>query len=211
MSEVKRINLALQGWADGGRAGARASLRTFWTELGSMAISSPIQRTPLDRLQGNWNLDASPASLRADLPNVHDAVILDGEPYRDGGFRGNPPIWPFINHLRKPRCRLDRNRSSRPRGRAAQQCRGRQPAERDHLRRRADGGDGRHRLKSILIHSIGDPESLSPLGAVSKFNIEPEFLKYLFGLGRKAATGWLTTTFDKVGVESSIDIRARFL
>ena len=57
MSEVKRINLALQGWADGGRAGARASLRTFWTELGSMAISSPIQRTPLDRLQGHWNLD----------------------------------------------------------------------------------------------------------------------------------------------------------
>ena len=131
-----------------------------------MAVASPIQRTPLDRLQGNWNLDDSPGALWADLiqrtlspwqrnplkfdplrellrrhfdekavracheikafvaatnvqsgkvriftreelsidallasaclPNVHDAVVIDGVPYWDGGFRGNPPIWPFI-------------------------------------------------------------------------------------------------------------------
>jgi len=48
------------------------------------------------------------------------------------------------------------------------------------------------------------------LGAVSKFNIEPEFLEYLFGLGRTAATSWLAATFNTIGVESSIDIRARF-
>ena len=27
---------------------------------------------------------------------MHDAVLIDGIPYWDGGFRGNPPIWPFI-------------------------------------------------------------------------------------------------------------------
>jgi len=34
---------------------------------------------------------------------------------------------------------------------------------------------------------------------------------HLFGLGRQAATSWLAKTFSAVGVESSIDIRARFL
>ena len=72
-------------------------------------------------------------------------------------------------------------------------------------------GEFGQRLKRLLIHSIADPASLGPLGAVSKFNIEPEFLDHLFGLGRRAATSWLVATFNAVGVESSIDIRARFL
>jgi NTE family protein len=66
-------------------------------------------------------------------------------------------------------------------------------------------------LKRLFIHSIADPASLAPLGSVSKFNIEPAFLEYLFALGREAATSWLAKTFEAVGVESSIDIRARFL
>jgi predicted acylesterase/phospholipase RssA len=165
-ADAMNAAIMLQGWSQGGGPGARAALGAFWTELGTMAIASPIQRTPLDRLQGNWNLDDSPAALWADLiqrtltpwqrnplkfdplrellrrhfdekavracreikasiaatngqtgkvriftreelsidallasaclPNVHDAVIVDGVPYWDGGFRGNPPIWPFI-------------------------------------------------------------------------------------------------------------------
>src|SRR5260370_26906758 len=63
------INAAImmQGWAVGGPAGARAALARFWNELGTMAVASPIQRTPLDRLQGNWNLDDSPAALWSGL------------------------------------------------------------------------------------------------------------------------------------------------
>jgi NTE family protein len=68
------------------------------------------------------------------------------------------------------------------------------------------------RLKRILVHSIADPDSLAPLGAVSKFNIEPEFLKHLFDIGRAAATSsWLAAAFDSVGSKSTLDIRARFL
>ena len=40
------------------------------------------------------SVDALLAS--ACLPSVHDAVVIDGVPYWDSGFRGNPPIWPFI-------------------------------------------------------------------------------------------------------------------
>src|SRR6195256_3531677 len=54
--------ILLQGWLQGGGPGARAALRAFWGELGTMSVASPIQRTPLDRLQGNWNLDDSPGA-----------------------------------------------------------------------------------------------------------------------------------------------------
>ena len=52
--------ILLQGWATGAPAGARAALEAFWGDLGRLSTASPIQRTPLDRLQGNWNLDDSP-------------------------------------------------------------------------------------------------------------------------------------------------------
>ena len=64
----------------------------------------------------------------------------------------------------------------------------------------------------MLVHSIADPASLAPLGAVSKFNIEPEFLEYLFDLGR--AGGNLVAGRDvRLGRRhrARIDIRARFL
>jgi NTE family protein len=291
--------ILLQGWTGDGPAGARAALRAFWSELGTLAIASPIRRTPLDRLQGNWNLDDSPGALWADLiqrtlspwqrnplkfdplrdllrrhfdekavrachevkafiaatnvetgkvriftreelsidallasaclPNVHDAVVIDGVPYWDGGFRGNPPIWPFIYGCESRDVVLVEVdppvRAGVPRSNAEVADRlneitfgGALMAEmraiafvQDLIDQGALAGDSGRRLKRILVHSIGDPASLAPLGSVSKFNIEPDFLEYLFGLGRAAATAWLAATFSTVGVESSIDIRARFL
>lgn len=291
--------ILLQGWANGGPAGARSALAAFWGELGRMAVASPIRRTPLDRLQGNWNLDDSPAALWADLvqrtltpwqrnplkfdplrdllrrhfnadavrachevkafiaatnvatgkvriftrdelsidallasaclPNVHDAIVIDGEPYWDGGFRGNPPIWPFIyesDSVDVVIVEVDPpSREGVPRSNAEIADRlneitfgGALMAEmraiafvQELIDKGALTGEFGDRLKKILIHSIADPSTLAPLGAVSKFNIEPEFLDFLFNAGRAAATRWLTSTFDKVGIQNSVDIRARFL
>jgi NTE family protein len=44
----------------GGRAGAQAALRKFWTALSGAARFSPLQRTPLDYLLGRWTLESSP-------------------------------------------------------------------------------------------------------------------------------------------------------
>ncbi len=291
--------MMLQGWSRGGPDGARKALADFWNDIGSMAPASPIQRTPLDRLQGNWNLDDSPGALWADLiqrtlspgqrnplnfdplrdllrkhfdekavrscseikafiaatnvqtgkvriferhelsidallasaclPNVHDAVVIDGVPYWDGGYRGNPPIWPFIYASESPDVvivELDPTvRTGVPRSNAEIANRlneitfsGALMAEmraiafvQDLIREGALTGEFTTRLKMMLIHSINDDASLAPLGAVSKFNIEPEFLQYLFQLGRAAATRWLASTFDSIGVKTSIDIATRFL
>jgi NTE family protein len=292
--------IMVQGFARGGADGARQALRDFWIELGTMSVASPIRRTPLDRLQGNWNLDNSPAALWTDLiqrtlspwqrnplkfdplrdlvrshfderlarsdthgikifiaatnvrtgkvriftredltidallasaclPNVHDAVVIDGVPYWDGGFRGNPPIWPFIYNSESRDVVLveldPSERTNVPSSNAEIADRlneitfgGALMAEmraiafvQDLIQKGAITGEFGARLKMILVHSIGDEATLSPLGAVSKFNIEPEFLKYLFDHGRMAARRWLDATFEQLGQRSSIDIRARFL
>ena len=295
------INAAilLQGWSHGGPEGARQALRDFWTELGGYAVASPIQRSPFDRLQGNWNLDDSPAALWADLiqrtltplqrnplnydplrdllrkhfdekavhacehikafiaatnvqtgkirifqraelsidalmasaclPNVHDAVVIDGVPYWDGGYRGNPPIWPFIYESESrdvviveinptfrpgiPRTNAevaDRLNEITFGGALISEMRAIAFVQ-QLIEQGAIAGSFGERLKMILVHSINDEPSLAPLGAVSKFNVEPEFLEHLFDLGRAAATRWLATTFESVGVKTSIDIRGRFL
>lgn len=291
--------ILLQGWARNGPDGARQALQDFWTGLARYAVSSPIRRTPLDRLQGNWNLDDSPSAMWGDLiqrtlspwqrnplsfdplrdllrehfdektvrgckdikafiaatnvqtgkvriftreelsidallasaclPNVHDAVVIDGVPYWDGGFRGNPPIWPFIYHCDSRdvvMVEVDPSvRTGIPKSNAEIADRlneitfgGALMAEmraiafvQDLIERGAITGDLGAQLKVIMVHSIGDDEALEPLGSVSKFNIEPEFLDHLFKLGRAAATRWLAATFDLVGVKGSIDIHARFL
>jgi NTE family protein len=76
-----------------------------------------------------------------------------------------------------------------------------------------DGASGPaiDRLKRMLVHIIADEAAMLPLGAVSKFNVEPEFLRFLRDAGRKAAERWLTATFDDLGKKASVDIRAAFL
>jgi len=54
------------GWQQGGRDGARASLEGFWRAVSASARFSPLQRSPLDRFTGNFNLDASPGYLMAE-------------------------------------------------------------------------------------------------------------------------------------------------
>ena len=45
------------GWTKEGAEGARAALDHFWQQVSRAAASSPLQRSPLDRLMGRWTLD----------------------------------------------------------------------------------------------------------------------------------------------------------
>ena len=44
----------------GGRAGAQAALRRFWTGLGNLALLTPLRPTPLDIMTGRWTLESNP-------------------------------------------------------------------------------------------------------------------------------------------------------
>lgn len=43
------------GYQRGGREGARAALERFWRAVSQAAMLSPVQRSPLDRLLGNYS------------------------------------------------------------------------------------------------------------------------------------------------------------
>src|SRR5918997_3082912 len=59
--------ILIDGWAEGGRDGARAALERFWRRVSEAALLSPFRRTPLDILLGRWSLDNSPAFLAYDI------------------------------------------------------------------------------------------------------------------------------------------------
>ena len=57
----------VDGYAKGGRAGARAALENFWRRVSEAARFSPFRRGPLDVILGRWTLDSSPVYVAMDL------------------------------------------------------------------------------------------------------------------------------------------------
>jgi len=58
-------------------------------------------RTGLPRIISNAEMSVDALAASACLPQLFQAVELDGEPYWDGGFSGNPTLWPLIRHGRR--------------------------------------------------------------------------------------------------------------
>ncbi|HEX6137023.1 MAG TPA: patatin-like phospholipase family protein [Casimicrobiaceae bacterium] len=54
-------------------------------------------RTGLPRIISNDELTIDALLASACLPHLFHAVELDGEPYWDGGYSGNPTLWPMIH------------------------------------------------------------------------------------------------------------------
>lgn len=54
------------GFESAGREGARRALAAFWRSVSDAALLSPLQRSPIDRLLGRYNLDHSPGYLMMD-------------------------------------------------------------------------------------------------------------------------------------------------
>ena len=163
------------------------------------------------------------------LPQVTPPVVIDGEPYWDGGMMGNPAIFPLIYGAHSPDVVivaldplthdglpttptqiLDRLNEIVFNANLVRELR----AVAFALKLIADesaAGRNIDRLKKMNVHMIADPENMRKLGFASKFNTDREFLLYLKALGRQAAGQWLDENFDKVGVTSSLDIATTFL
>jgi NTE family protein len=160
------------------------------------------------------------------LPFLFQAVEVDGEHYWDGGYMGNPAIFPLIygcessdvmvvhiNPLERPELprtaveilnrinEISFNSSLMREMRAISFV----------TRLIEDGAIADMRLKTMLIHAVSADDVMRELGAASKLNGDWEFLMYLRDAGRERAGQWLQENFDKLGAESTIDIRDRYL
>jgi len=160
------------------------------------------------------------------LPLMFHAVEVDSQHYWDGGFVGNPALFPLfyecdsqdivivqINPIKReavPKSVFeiqDRMSEISFNASLASEMRAVHFVNRLIQKGALDG----ERYRPILVHMIESEEELMRLGSSTKLLIEPQFLKHLFEMGRKSADGWIEKSFEKVGKESSIDIKGRFL
>jgi NTE family protein len=171
-------------------------------------------------------LDALLAS--ACLPQIFQAVVIEGEAYWDGGYMGNPSIWPLIYHCRSrdvaivqvnpltregvPRSAAEiTNRLNEITFNAALMSEMRAIAFAERLVDADDKHSEIARLKKMLIHMIEAEEAMETLGVASKMNTDLDFLLHLKALGRRTAETWLDKHFAALGHRSSLDIRKVFM
>ncbi len=189
-------------------------------------LSATNVKTGKIKVFENHELSADAALASACLPFLHQAVAVDGEHYWDGGFLGNPPIFPLIYGTD---CRdvllVQINpivRDEVPRTAQAIFDRINELSFNSSLMRemRAIHFVGRlieenrldqKRYKQMLIHVIHPDDEMQDLGVSSKLNADWDFLRYLRDRGRNAAAAWIAQNFDKVGRESSVDIAEVYL
>lgn len=283
------------GYTRDGPEGARVALDRFWRSMSASVKASPLRRTPLDKLTGNWGLQNNPVyhamnalgrvaspyqlnplninplkdlleesidfdmvrkctafklfisatnvetgkvrvfpreRLTADmvmasacLPNLYQAVEIDGVPYWDGGYMGNPALFPFygktgtndtvvvqINPVERkgaPRTPEDiQNRINEISFNASLLKELRSIDFVDRLIREGKLSAGQY--NQVRIHILHNCPELSALGASSKMNVELDFLLKLRDLGRSTCAAWLDDHFDAIGHRSTVDLREMF-
>lgn len=291
--------MLLQGYETGGAEGARKALSTFWHGIGELSEFISPQRSWVDQVMGNWNIDSSLSNMMMDmwqrmfspyqfnpmnynplrdilekmvdvetirrsesikifvcatnvetgkprifecqeftldallasscLPFTFQAVHVEKTPYWDGGYVGNPSIFPLIYQCKTPDIVLIQinplNRPGTPQTPAEIINRlneisfnasliGEMRAiafvqylvEQDHLK-----GEEAARLKKINMHVVCAEKAMNEFGAASKTNSHTDFLLHLKELGRRTADTWLKDNWNAIGQRSSIDIRKTFL
>ena len=162
------------------------------------------------------------------LPHLFQAVEIEGEPYWDGGYLANPPLWPLFYEDTPDDVLLitlnafERSEAPRAAGDIVDRLNEvvfNAPLVAE-LRAVAfvqelieDGRltpSARDRYRHILMHAIEADGWLGDLSLGSKFNTEWSFLNDLKKRGRAAAEEWLEHCMAEVGTRSSVDLQARF-
>ncbi|MFC7369380.1 patatin-like phospholipase family protein [Vreelandella zhaodongensis] len=279
----------------GNKETARKALHDFWQAVSRAGMSSPIRRSPLDVLTGNWSLDHSPGYIAMDLmsrlvspyqlnplninplrdivaehvdfervrrceqlklfvaatnvrsgkqrvfrreemsvdavmasaclPFVFQAVEIDGEAYWDGGYMGNPALFPLMEECSARDILLVQinpvSRDEVPTSASAIMNRLNEITFNSALikevrmismlKRTLDEQGVENCYQQALFHRISGEQALEDLSISSKMNSEWAFLCYLFDQGRAAAERWLETHFDAIGERSTLDIEAVYL
>jgi NTE family protein len=194
----------------------------------ALVAASPIRlfvtatnvRTGRGRVFRNAEITPDVLLASACLPTLFHAIEIDGEPYWDGGYSGNPTITPLVRECQSQDTLLVAvNPVERP---------GTPRSARDILdrlnevsfnatllkelrmiallRQVADAGSSEGRKwAEMRIHLIAS-KVLAELGASSKFNAEWDFLCMLRDEGRRTAEAFLAADSGNIGKRSSIDL-----
>jgi NTE family protein len=191
---------------------ARAPIRLF--------ITATNVRTGRGRIFRNAEITADVLLASACLPTMFQAIEIDGDPYWDGGYAGNPTLTPLVRESDahdtilvqiNPRERLDRPRTASEVLDRLNEISFNSPLMKELrmialLRQVADPGHGEGaRWAGMRVHRIMS-DALADFGASSKLNAEWEFVSLLKEEGRKSADAFLTAHGKDIGKHSTADI-----
>lgn len=282
------------GFRKGGADQARQALHDFWRAVSNSARFSPLQRSAIDALFNNWNLDYSPGYIGFDLltrltspydfnplninplrdliaelidfdsaracdqiklfisttnvhtgrirvfkqtelspdvlmasaciPHIFQAVEIDGVPYWDGGYTGNPALFPLFYECtsndiiivqinpQQTNCTPQNAREilNRLNEITFNASLNRELRMIEFVTRLLE----QHKLdpqnySKILVHLIAS-EEMDRLNASSKLNAEWDFLLHLHNIGWRNTKLWLNANYKHLGEQSSIDLTAMF-
>jgi NTE family protein len=189
-------------------------------------LSATNVRTGKVKVFAGQEISVSAVMASACLPTMFHAVDIDGEAYWDGGYMGNPALFPLIYNCKSadivivhinPLYRKELpyaagdilNRINEISFNSSLMREMRAVSFVTGLVKQKRIVD--HDIRQILMHSITDDELMEALSPTSKYNADWDFLIFLRDQGRKCANEWLASNFGKLGVESSVDIDSLYL
>ncbi|HQR19603.1 MAG TPA: patatin-like phospholipase family protein [Burkholderiaceae bacterium] len=160
------------------------------------------------------------------LPTSFRAVEIDGEAYWDGGYMGNPALYPLfyatrtadlllvpINPLNRPELPstpqdiLERINEISFNAALLHELRAIAFVQRLLDEQRVDP----KRYKRVNLHMIEAEDALRSFGAATKSDTSPGFIADLHAIGRAAASDWLDRSIHYVGHAPGVRIAERFL
>lgn len=195
-------------------------------EAPRLFVSATNVNTGRARIFRNEEITVDALLASACLPQLFQAVEVEGEYYWDGGFMGNPALWPMIYACEaRDMVIVQINPLERPGvPRTAQAINDRMTeisfnASLMHEMRAIEfvnrlvraGALDETNYKALRIHLIADQDTLNAFGSASKLNADWGFLTALRETGSGAADRWLAASLSKVGKESSVDLRETYL
>jgi NTE family protein len=191
---------------------ARAPIRLF--------VTATRVRTGRGRIFRNAEITADVLLASACLPTMFRAVEIDGEPYWDGGYAGNPTITPLVRETDagdtilvqiNPTERLEELRTAADILNRLNEISFNSPLAKELrmialLRQVADPGTGEGaRWAQMKTHRIKS-DMLATFGASSKLNAEWAFVCKLRDEGRRAAAEFIDHHGADLGVRSTADL-----
>ncbi len=157
------------------------------------------------------------------LPLLMQAVEIDGAYYWDGMYSGNPAIYPLVYECEARDILLvhitPAERPGVPTTSPAIMNRMQEISSNTSLIRemrmiasynklidqgRMGGG------KRMLMHVIEAEDFIRAFSWSSRLNADWEYLQHLYTVGRARADQWLGTNFERLGIESTVDLDSRY-
>ncbi len=190
-------------------------------------ISATNVRTGRVRIFSREKITADAVMASACLPLLFRAVEIDGVPYWDGGYLGNPVIFPFFGTTKtedvlvvqiNPLVRqatptsaseiMNRINEITFNSSLLVEYRAIEFVARLIDQGRLPRGTGPGQYRRINVHRIVLDRFGTHFDTLSKVSTEYDFFEMLHLSGKRAARRFLDEHFDDIGVRSTVDLRA---